>query len=195
VFVVANGCASILVGGKQTISVNANVEGAEVWIGDEMIGRTPFSAEIKRGKNGPLVVKADGYTPYNFALDKSVEGVFWLNIFIGGLLGSATDSSTGAMYEYEPGTFYAELVPKTASLQLQKNFARRAALRRLVLVNHEPLVRQMAVGEGTHLETIFRALQVQPEERQQQLERWKIAYRNSAATVDFASAVVNDAKI
>jgi hypothetical protein len=108
-------CASIISGRTQLISVNSNVEGAQVLLNAVPIGKTPLTTQLKRGEEGTLRVMAPGYAPYTFALSMKINGVFWVNILVGGVFGSSTDDSTGAMYEYEPSTFFAALQPEHAS--------------------------------------------------------------------------------
>ena len=63
------GCATILGGTSQLLTVNANVDGAEVYLNETLLGTTPLAATIKRGQTGVLRVTAEGYTPYQIALN------------------------------------------------------------------------------------------------------------------------------
>lgn len=190
VALVGSGCASIISGSKQQISVNSNINNAEVYLDGELLGKTPLTLKVKRGKEGPLVVKADGYEDYSFAINKSINSVFWVNILIGGTLGSSTDYSSGAMYEYEPSTFFADLTPQNASEEVALRHAKVATLRRFLLVNQETVVRQIAVGEGTHLEALLQALEVSEQERGDRIASWQRAYAEATDAVDFATRLI-----
>jgi hypothetical protein len=190
-----SGCASILTGSTQTITVNSNVSGAQVFMNDTLLGKTPLTVTVDRGLEGALTVKADGYQSYNFALNKKITTTFWVNILSGGLFGSSTDMSTGAMYEYEPGTFQATLAPMNASSLELDTFEKEAALRRFLLVNHEAVVRQLASGEGTHLETLYGALEIAQNQREPQRVSWNNIYRSSTTTREFADAFINSVKL
>lgn len=184
------GCASIISGSTQLISVNSSVSGADVYLGGQLLGKTPYSGEVERGAEGQLTVKAPGYQDFSFAINKSINSVFWLNIFTGGTLGSSTDYSTGAMYEYEPSTFFAELIPLNASAEESERLMKVAAMRRFLLMNSEPLVRQLAVGEGTYLESLFRGLEVADSDRESTLQSWRAVYAESTTAVDFSNRML-----
>jgi hypothetical protein len=180
------GCASIISGTSQLISVNSNVDGARVLMNGQMLGATPLTTQVKRGQEGILRVEADGYTPFTFALNKKINNVFWVNIFSGGLFGSSTDYSTGAMYEYEPSTFFAQLQPeggKRADLDL---LYRREAMRRYVLMNHEALVHDLSQGDGAHLRTIVGALEIDEHHRQALVRDWLNSALVSRSAMEFA---------
>lgn len=46
------GCATIISGSTQLLTVNANVQGAEVYLNNQLLGTTPLSVNIKRGQVG-----------------------------------------------------------------------------------------------------------------------------------------------
>ncbi len=82
------GCATIISGTSQIMTVNANVDGAEVHLiteaGETLLGTTPLTTRVKRGQEGTLRVSAEGYRPYQTALNKKINSVFWVNILSGG---------------------------------------------------------------------------------------------------------------
>ena len=108
-----SGCATIIKGKNQPLSVNSNVEGAEVYLNDTKIGVTPLTANVLRKKEaGVLLVRKEGYKDHKIIIDTTVEPVFWVNILSGGVLGSTTDFSSESMFKYAPSTFYVELIKK-----------------------------------------------------------------------------------
>jgi hypothetical protein len=110
------GCATIISGTSQPFNVDANVDGAEVYFNETLLGTTPLATTIKRSKeDGVLRVEAEGYRPYRQVVARKINGMFWANLFSGGTFGSSTDYSTGAMYEYEPRTFMVSLQPEEQS--------------------------------------------------------------------------------
>lgn len=185
------GCATILQGSSQVISVNSNVDGAQVYLAGELLGSTPFSGEVERGAVGTLAVKAEGYQDFTFALNREISTVFWLNIFVGGVLGSATDLSTDALYEYEPSTFQAELRPLNASVETQARSAKVAVMRRFLLMNGEPLARQIAEGQGHDLESLYRGLEIPESERDRYLTSWRAAYADSSTAIEFSDRMLS----
>lgn len=106
------GCATILKGDMQPISVNSNVDDAEVYINGSKVGETPFIGQVKRTKTlSTLEVKKDGYKTKKIMLDTSVEPVFWVNLLSGGVFGSTTDYATESMWKYAPSTINLDLEP------------------------------------------------------------------------------------
>jgi hypothetical protein len=104
------GCATIVKGTNQTVSINSNVNGAEVIVNGERVGVTPFTGPIKRKSGTTVTVQKLGYQTKTITLTTEIESVFWGNIIIGGVLGSTTDLATGAMYYYAPATLEVDLV-------------------------------------------------------------------------------------
>jgi len=105
----ATGCATIVTGTTQVVTVNSNVQGAQVMLDGNPIGVTPFSARLPKKSNQVLTVRKRGYQPQTIALQTSVPVAFWGNILFGGLPGSTTDAATGAINEYSPNSYYATL--------------------------------------------------------------------------------------
>lgn len=105
----ATSCATIVGGTSQTVSIDANVKGAEVIVNGALVGQTPFAGSIKRGKSTSVTVKKAGYRPKTIVLNTEVEPIFWGNIIVGGFFGSTTDLSTEAMYKYTPASINLDL--------------------------------------------------------------------------------------
>ncbi|MEL6824517.1 MAG: PEGA domain-containing protein, partial [Calditrichota bacterium] len=87
-------CASIVKGNKQLLTINCNVDGAEVLLDGVSVGETPFAQEIEK-KGKVILVKKEGYKDYTIALSKNLEPMFWGNIITGGTIGSLTDFGSG----------------------------------------------------------------------------------------------------
>ena len=104
-----SGCATIIKGPKQLVTIDSNVRDADVLVGSETVGKTPFNGPIKRGSSTQVTVKKEGYYPRTVTLSTQTETAFWGNILIGGVLGSSTDSGTGAMHKYSPATIQIDL--------------------------------------------------------------------------------------
>ena len=107
----STGCASIVTGGKQPITINSNVPGAVVAVNGQRIGTTPYVGEIKRDSATNVTVSKIGYFPQTIVLATTLEPWFWGNILLGGVFGSSTDAGTGAMNKYAPDSYVVALVP------------------------------------------------------------------------------------
>ena len=184
------GCATIISGSDQLITVNSNVQGAEVYLSGQLLGTTPLSANVKRGQEGIMRVTADGYQPYQVALNKSINTVFFVNLLSGGAFGSSTDYSTGAMYQYEPSTFMVSLQPGEQSVAQRNDWQRREELRSFVLLNNQAIVSDLATGDGEYVDVLVDVLAVSPQGRAEAIERWRAAYAASNTVVVFAETMV-----
>lgn len=103
------GCATILKGKSQLVTISSNVQGATIEVNGREVGKTPFTGEIERGSDTVITVRAANWQPKTVALDTEVEPIFFGNVIIGGVLGSTTDYSTGSMYKYSPTNINVDL--------------------------------------------------------------------------------------
>ncbi len=104
------GCATILKGSSQEVTIDSNVPGALILLNNKQIGVTPFTGNIPRGFGNVLVVRKPGFRPITMALDTGIEPIFFGNILCGGPTGSTTDYLTGSMFRYA-GTIQVDLYP------------------------------------------------------------------------------------
>jgi hypothetical protein len=105
------GCASVVSGQEQALQVNSNVTGADVLINGVLVGKTPFSGQVKKGAKTSLTLRKEGFMERTIQMSTEIEGAFWGNIVIGGVLGSSTDYGTGAMYKFSPNVIQVDLEP------------------------------------------------------------------------------------
>lgn len=105
------GCATIVKGQSQLVTIDSNIRGADVILNGKVVGTTPYNGAIERGSSSQLTIRKDGYFPKTITLSTEFEPIFWGNIIIGGFLGSSTDAGTGAMYKYSPANYQIDLLP------------------------------------------------------------------------------------
>ena len=106
------GCASIVDGSTQTVTVQSLPVGAKVLVDGIEVGVTPLTTSIQRKDGTTLDVKLDGYKDVSMSMVTKLNTTFWGNIIIGGLPGSTTDSVTGAAREYAPNSYSFTLEKK-----------------------------------------------------------------------------------
>lgn len=149
--VLAAGCATIVKGAKQSITVSSNVDGAEVYLDGEKIGTTPYAGPVSKNK-GTLMVQKPGYKTTTVSLSKTLEPIFWGNIITGGTLGSITDFASGAAYQYAPASYQVDLKPEG---QAQADFERRVAARKFAMIYLDRISADLAQGSGDHLDALL----------------------------------------
>lgn len=108
--VIMSGCSSIVSKSQYAVSVNSNPEGASFVItnraGQQIHkGTTPSTVTLKssagyfKGETYTLVFNRDGYSEKTYQLTSSLDGWYFGNILLGGLIGMLiVDPLTGAMY-------------------------------------------------------------------------------------------------
>lgn len=108
------GCASVLKGTSQTVTFTSTPDGAEVLVDGLSRGVTPLSISLKKNQYSTVMVKKAGYATISRPLDKKYDGIALLNVVWDS---STTDLITGAVYEYEPGSYNFSL----ARAQIDEN--------------------------------------------------------------------------
>lgn len=142
-------CATVIEGKTQEITIESNIKGAIIKIDGIAVGKTPAVVVVRKQKAARrITLQKEGYESKVAIMDNKTSPWFWVNILVGGFLGSATDSSTGAMYTYAPGRFFIEMPTKTAFYQ------EKAKMRYFVLMNHDRINKDIARGEGEYLTAV-----------------------------------------
>lgn len=96
---IVSGCASMTHGALQTIRIESNPSGAQVTVDrDPVPYTTPTSVSLSRKQDHRLLFSKEGYDDYAVDLTRSTSGAVYGNILVGGLIGAATDYSSGAAY-------------------------------------------------------------------------------------------------
>jgi hypothetical protein len=103
--VAVSGCATIVDGTKQSVSVSTTpVQGAECTLTNSegtWFVTSPGSVEVHKTKNDMNVTcKKDGYQPGNQVAVSNFGGATFGNIVAGGIIGAGIDAASGANYYY-----------------------------------------------------------------------------------------------
>lgn len=113
------GCASLIDGTTQEISVDSNPQGATVYVstrkGDVLgkklkWGETPTKVTIPR-KDGVIFLEKEGYESSEVSLVRTMNPWIWGDILLTSLLSTSIDTSTGASNEFDPNSYLVELTP------------------------------------------------------------------------------------
>jgi uncharacterized protein YceK len=114
------GCATIMEGSSQSVSVSTtpagalcNVDRAGTHIGT--VAATPGSIHLDKSKNDLMIsCTKEGFQPATLAQSPKFVGTTFGNIVAGGLIGVAVDAASGANYEY-PSDIHLDLAPVAIS--------------------------------------------------------------------------------
>lgn len=148
------GCATVISGTTQMMTISSNVDGAEIFLDGEKIGTTPFTAAVPKNKSA-VRVEAEGYQGENLSLSKSIDPMFFGNIIIGGTLGSITDFATGAAFQYAPSTYQVELRARGQSEQAYRG---QLATRKFAMVYATEISQDIAAGGGEYLDALMKIM-------------------------------------
>ena len=102
VAILASGCATIVTGQYQNISVTSEPPGATVRIYNGMSITTPGSFKLVRNQRYTLVAEYPGAEPQQKKLKYGVQGWFWGNILLVSGAGCAVDLTSGSAYQLIP---------------------------------------------------------------------------------------------
>ncbi|PYO63923.1 MAG: PEGA domain-containing protein [Gemmatimonadetes bacterium] len=106
-------------GSAQDVSIASQPSGASVSVDNQTLGTTPVVAKLKRKDKHTIVVKMDGYQPFEVVTTRSTSGWVWGNIVFGGLIGLAVDLGTGGAYKINPAQVNADLARAHADATFQ----------------------------------------------------------------------------
>ena len=114
------GCATIIKGTSQDISIQSNPSGAKVTVkttgGVEVwSGVTPASAKLSKKKEYVVTVQLNGYKDATVQVTQSFEAWTIGNLFCGSVIGLIVDAVGGAMWKLEPDQIMVTMA--TASLE------------------------------------------------------------------------------
>ncbi len=103
------GCATILTGTTDDITINSTPDGADIMIGGLKVGKTPATITVKRPGFGDkeIVLKLEGYEIRTFLLKKTFNTAAICNL--AGVLGWGIDVLTGSVFKYDPTSYNVEL--------------------------------------------------------------------------------------
>lgn len=109
------GCATIISGTKQNVSINSTPASAMVVVkttgGVEFFsGATPATCKLPRKNEYIVYINLEGYKEKQIPINKDIN--MWVigNLLCGGVLGFVIDAVDGAMWKLEPETIHVTLV-------------------------------------------------------------------------------------
>ena len=122
--VALGGCASIVRGTTENISIASTPSGAQADIAGLDIPTacvTPCVVLSKRSADLTVTISKDGYEPQIVPLAKEVAGTgaagFAGNLLLGGLIGAGVDAYNGAAMDHKPNPVIVTLRPAAAAPQ------------------------------------------------------------------------------
>jgi len=97
-----SGCATIMTGTTQKVPVASNPSGAVAKVDGGMSAVTPTIFNLERKTDHTIEISKEGYRTAQIILRHTLSGATAGNILIGGIIGVAVDSCSGAMFKLVP---------------------------------------------------------------------------------------------
>ncbi|MGH7585120.1 MAG: PEGA domain-containing protein [Gemmatimonadales bacterium] len=115
------GCATIINGTSQEVSVASTPVGARVTLDGQAFGVTPVVTKLKRKTTHTLRLELEGFQPHELTFSQGVSGWVAGNILFGGLIGLVVDAVTGSMYKLKPDQVQAVLAAPVTTVSADGN--------------------------------------------------------------------------
>jgi hypothetical protein len=110
-FVLAQGCASIIKGTTQPIPIASDPSGADILIDGKVMGQTPKTLALKRKGTYVITIQKPGFEQQSVPIVRKIGGAVWGNAIAGGLIGWGFDAASGAQYNLSPESVAVKLLP------------------------------------------------------------------------------------
>jgi hypothetical protein len=132
VLALLTGCASVICGPTQKVSIDSRPRGADVLVYDSrgevvLQSTTPCVAKLDRRAHDYLesasyvvLIRKDGYAPVQVPLTGIVNRAYFANILLG-VVGLVVDPVTGSMWTLTPDTVSPKLLSENAAFFQRDN--------------------------------------------------------------------------
>lgn len=147
----STGCATLVNGSRQKMTINSTPGGAIVEYGGAEVGKTPCTVEVSRKSQTTVQVKQAGYESRTINLEGEMSGWFWGNIISCGIYGSTTDAVSGSMYKYSPDSVHISLERLGGATVADDKGTK---VKRFCLLYYKDLGGEIAAGQGERIETL-----------------------------------------
>jgi hypothetical protein len=106
------GCATIVSGRSQKVSVNTNPDEAIITI-NGMVQKSPCFFILDRTiPSYQVKIEKEGYKTVILTLEKGINGWVFGNIIFGGIIGVVIDCVSGSVNSFNPAEISQNLVPE-----------------------------------------------------------------------------------
>jgi hypothetical protein len=152
-------CATMFSPGEDEITIKSEPEGADVYDGANLIGKTPLTYSFVRDtfERKDLTLKMKGRKSYDLRLERTMEKTaiwnFAFFITTGGATSWGIDALSGHLIRYSPNSYLIDLNNTDASTG-KKDLAHGNRLR-FVMLNQDNLKKDIATGRGEYLRAYY----------------------------------------
>lgn len=127
-----------------------------------ILGKTPLTINLQRQSGQSLIFSKDGYKTLSMELETSINGWFWGNIVLGGLIGSTTDGITGSVHKYAPSQYMVTLEPDgTNKMDGKPALSDQQKAKEYIVVAYKSLIEELTKNEkGEYVRSLLNILRI-----------------------------------
>ena len=181
------GCASIVSGTDQNLTFNSEPDEATVIVAGKVVGKTPLSVQLKKGKNQSLSFEKEGYKTHTTQLSTTLDGWFWGNILLGGFFGSTTDSVSGGMNEFSPDQYFVTL---TSEKTFDVSMTRSGQIRELVIAFGDEIRLELVTGGGERTDALLAIIGTEESGKETAILALQKLSLGNENDMDFANSII-----
>jgi len=185
-----NSCATLISGTTQEVTFNSEPQDVEVTVGGKVIGKTPLTIQLDKKSGQSVEFNLEGYKRQTRSLTTTMDGWFWGNILLGGLIGSTTDGISGSMHEYSPNQYYVTMVADSSS-PINEISSEKSKIKEFIVVSYRQIISDIAKGEGEYLDSLVSILKIEDSNRSESIKKIKSLSEIYTIIPDFAEQVAN----
>lgn len=185
-----NSCATIVSGTTDEVTFNSEPQGVEVTVGGKVIGKTPLTVQLDKKSGQSVEFNLDGYKRQTRALSTKLDGWFWGNIVLGGLIGSTTDGISGSIHEYSPNQYFVTMVADSSN-SVNEIHSEKSKIKQFIIVSYKQIISDLAKGEGEYLDSLVSILKIEEPDRSESIKKIKSLSEVYTTIPEFAEQVAN----
>jgi|SRR3990170_5899802 len=193
IFIVSSsGCATLVTGRSQKISISSSPDNAIISIDNIIVGKSPTRVDVNKDTGKYILVEKEGYYPKKMLLTTKLNNWFWGNIV--GLiffdLSSLTDALTKGMLEYSPNQYYITLDPINATTRNMNIYDLRREVKYFIVSNHNEIIKELSIKRGEYTNTLLRMLKIDDENSDATIRKIRGLSEAYLEAPDFSEKVV-----
>jgi hypothetical protein len=106
----SSGCATIITGSAQQMTVSSQPPGARVFVDGAYTGVTPMTLMLKTERDHAVTLQHEGYQDTISPVTREFNPIAALNLF--GVVCWVVDLATGALWRFPPNAIYVAMQPQ-----------------------------------------------------------------------------------
>jgi hypothetical protein len=166
-------CATIISGTEQVVSFSSDPDGAIVRVDNNVLGKTPVVAKVKRKSNQIVTFSKESYKDASFPLNTSINPWVLINFFSCTSIGTSTDGLSGSIIEFQPNSYYAMLNNGDNKNAIDVLMPKKKKAKKYIISAYINIITELNSGRGEYVKGLFELIGVKPEDQAEALPKVK----------------------